>query len=130
MAPSLHQSLLTVSDLETSVAFYEDVIGLETTQEKETNVEFETGQCTLVLEEDFDEDVLEAFGLSEPGDVRGEGVIVAIEVDDADDVDEIHQRAEDEGVTVRMEPKDVSWGRRMMLLADPDEYTIEISSPL
>lgn len=41
-------------------------------------MEFETGRATLVLEEDFDPDVFDAFGLDDPGDDRGNGVIVAV----------------------------------------------------
>lgn len=130
MPPSLHQSLLMVTDLDASTAFYRDVVGLEPAQLEAGNVEFDTGQCTLVLEEDFDEAVLEAFGLSEPGDERGAGVIVAVEVDGTGDVDAACDRAEAAGATVRMGPREVSWGRRMALLADPDDYTVEVSAPL
>jgi len=130
MSPSLHQSLLMVTDLDESTAFYEDVVGLETDRVEEGNVEFATGESTLVLESDFDPEVLDAFGLDEPGDERGRGVIVAIEVEGPEEVDAVCERAQAAGETVRMEPTDVDWGRRMALLADPDDYTIEISAPL
>lgn len=130
MTPSLHQSLLMVADLDESVSFYTDVVGLEPDEVAEGNVEFETGQATLVLEEDFDREVLDAFGLDDPGDERGSGVIVAIEVGSPDAVDAVAERAEAADETVRMGPTDVDWGRRMALLADPDGYTLEISAPL
>ena len=130
MTPTLHQTLLMVSDLEASVAFYRDLVGLAPAEVNDSNVEFDTGDCTLVLEEDFDQEVLDAFGLDEPGDERGRGVIVAIGVEDPDAVDAVCDRVADAGETVRMEPTDVDWGRRMALLADPDEYTVEISAPL
>lgn len=130
MAPSLHQSLLMVRDLDRSMAFYTDLIGLESDRIKDDNAEFETGQATLVLEEDFDPEILDAFGLDQPGDARGSGVIVAIEVADPDAVDAVCERVADAGETVRMEPTDVDWGRRMALVSDPDGYTLEISAPL
>lgn len=130
MPPSLHQSLLMVTDLEVSIEFYEDVLGLEVDEVGEGNAEFATGQATLVLEEDFDQDVLDAFGLDDPGDERGSGVIVALDVDSPDRVDAVCERVEDAGETVRMEPSDVDWGRRMALVADPDGYTVEVSAPL
>lgn len=129
MPPSLHQSLLMVTDLDASTEFYRDVVGLDPDQVEEGNVEFATGECTLVLEEDFDREVLDAFGLSEPGDERGDGVIVAVEVESPEEVDAVCDRAETAGATVRMEPREVSWGRRMALLADPDDYTVEVSAP-
>lgn len=129
MAPSLHQSLLMVSDLDASVAFYRDVIGLDVSQKKESNVEFETGESTLVLEEDFPDDVLEDFGLPHPGEDRGNGVIVVLDVDTPEHVDDTIERIGDAGYEIRMEPRDVPWGRRMALVADPDRYTVEISAP-
>ena len=119
-----------VTDLDASTAFYRDVVGLAPDAVEEGNVEFATGECTFVLESDFDQEVLDAFGLDDPGDDRGRGVLVAVEVDDADAVDEAHRRAEEAGVDVRMEPRDVSWGRRMAILADPDGYAVEVSAPL
>lgn len=130
MTPSLHQSLLMVTDLEQSLEFYREVIELEPSQINDSNVEFDTGQATLVLEEDFDREVLDAFGLDEPGNDRGKGAITAIEVASPASVDEICRRATEAGSTVRMEPTDVDWGRRMALLSDPDGYTIEISTPI
>ena len=78
---TLHQSLLMVRDLDASTGFYRDIVGLDTDAVEEGNVEFAAGDCTLVLESDFDREVLDAFGLDEPGDHRGRGVMVAVEVD-------------------------------------------------
>ncbi|MFH5801688.1 VOC family protein [Haladaptatus sp. CMAA 1911] len=130
MLPSLHQSLLMVTDLTASTAFYEDIVGLETDRVEEGNVEFTTGEGTLVLEEDFDPEVLDAFGLDDPGDDRGKGVIVALDVGTPDDVDAVCERASEAGDVVRTGPMDVDWGRRMALLSDPDGYTIEVSASL
>ncbi|WP_227379831.1 VOC family protein [Haladaptatus halobius] len=128
MIPSLHQSLLMVTDLDASTAFYEKIIGLETDRVAEGNVEFATGEATLVLEEDFDPEVLDAFGVDAPGDDRGSGVILAIDIGTPEAVDTVCERATEAGYSVRMEPTDVDWGRRMALLSDPDDYTIEVSA--
>lgn len=117
-----------VTDLDASTAFYEDIVGLETDRVEEGNVEFATGEGALVLEADFDPDVLDAFGLEDPGDERGSGVIVAIDVGVPEAVDAACKRATEVGEIVRMEPTDVEWGRRMALLSDPDGYTIEVSA--
>lgn len=116
-----------VTDLNDSTAFYEGVIGLEPDHVGDGSVEFETGRATLVLEEDFDPDVLDAFGLDDPGDDRGSGVIVAVGVENPEEVDAVCERSTAEAV--RLEPTDVDWGRRMALLTDPDGYTIEVSAP-
>lgn len=119
-----------VTDLDQSLEFYQEIIGLTPSQVKDSNVEFDTGQATLVLEEDFDREVLNAFGLDEPDDSRGQGTITAIEVESSALVDDICSRAIEAGMTVRMDPTDVDWGRRMALLSDPDGYTVEVSTPI
>jgi catechol 2,3-dioxygenase-like lactoylglutathione lyase family enzyme len=126
MAGDLAETFLMVSDIEESVSFYTDVIGLELTK-WDGDARFDTGGATLVLEEDFDEEVLAGFGLEPPGESRGDGVIVVLEVDDPD---EIAARAADHDYEVVSEPRDVDWGRRMCLLADPDGYMLEVSKPL
>lgn len=126
----LHQSLLTVSDIEKSRSFYENVIGLQPSTTEGRSTEYATGECTLVLEPDFPERVRQNFGLRNPTQSRGPGVIIAISVDTAEEVDEVFQRAGEHDSTIRMEPTEVSWGRYMMLLADPDDYTIEVSTEI
>jgi uncharacterized glyoxalase superfamily protein PhnB len=126
MSPVVHQTYLMVRDVKESVEFYRDVVGLETKDVTEDRAKFDTGECTLVLEEDFDEPVLTEFGLEPPGEERGSGVIIVVEVDD---VDAIHERAERADADVRMAPKTVEWGRRMCLVADPNGYVLEISRP-
>ena len=126
MTGDLAETFLMVSDIEESVAFYTDVVGLDITKQ-DGEVRFDTGAATLVLEEDFDEDVLAGFGLEPPGEHRGDGVIVVIEVDDPD---EIAERAHEHGAEVLSEPRDVDWGRRMCLISDPDGYVLEVSKPL
>ena len=127
MKRQMTQTYLMVTDVEESRAFYEEVLGLETTSVAPDRVKFDTGPATLVLEEDFDEAVLSAFGLEPPGDSRGDGVVVVIEVDD---VDGIYEMAVDAGATALIEPRDVDWGRRLFLLEDPDGYVLEISRPV
>lgn len=118
-----------VTDLTSSVEFYRDIIGLTLDQVNDSNVEFDTGESTLVLEEDFDGDVLDDFGLTRPSDPRGEGVIVALDVDTPEDVDAIVDRVADAAFSVNMQPRDVPWGRRMALVEDPDGYVVELSAP-
>jgi catechol 2,3-dioxygenase-like lactoylglutathione lyase family enzyme len=126
----LTQVFLMTSDLTRSRAFY-DALGFEVAAEGSRSVEFDTGAARLKLEADFDPDTLSAFGLSPPGDSRGDGVVVVVEVPDAD---ELAERAEDataaHGGEVLAGPRDVDWGRRLLLVSDPDGYTLELSQPL
>lgn len=123
----LAQTYLLVSNVEESVAFYEDVFGLGLEERSGTKATFETGSCELVVEEDFEEDAFAAFGLRPPGDDRGRGVFVVLDVDD---VDAVHERAVERGASVPAEPRTVDWGRRICLIEDPDGYVIEVGRPL
>lgn len=127
MARTLDQTFLMVSDVEQSVLFYEETLGLDVLERGDRSAEFDTGKCTLVVEEDFDAEVLAGFGLEPPGKDRGDGLIVVLQVDD---VDAIHREAENDGAEVLMEPREVDWGRKMCLIEDPDGYVLEISRPL
>lgn len=127
MTESLHQVYLMSPDLEASTRFCEEALGLTKTEEGDRSVAFETGQCTLKIEGDFDEETLAAFGLEPPGERRGDGVVIVIEVND---VAGTHDRAVEAGADVLMEPTEVSWGREMFLVASPAGYVFEVSRPV
>lgn len=127
MTQSLHQVYLMTPDLEASRRFYEEALGLPVAEEGERSVAFETGQCTLKVEQDFEADTLEAFGMEPPGDRRGDGAVVVIEVDD---VEARHDRAVAAGADVLLERTEVSWGREMFLVESPAGYVFEVSRPL
>ena len=127
MAPRLHQTFLMVSDIDRSTAFYRDALGLEVAERGERSTAFETGEAELMLEQDFSEEELAAFGLIPPGEQRGDGVIVVVEVED---VEAVHEQAVAAGADVVMEPTEVDWGREMFLVRDPDGYVLELSRPV
>lgn len=127
MTRTLHQNYLMVTDLEASIAFYRDALGLEPRDVTSGRAKFATGECSLVLEEDFDDAVLEEFGLEAPGDDRGAGVILVVEVADLERVaDDL--RAWDAEILTG--PREVEWGRELLLVTDPDGYLIEVSRPI
>lgn len=115
------------ADLEASVEFYEQSLGLTCTERGERSAAFDTGACTLKVERDFDESTLAAFGLSPPGDSRGDGVVVVLEVED---VDAVYETAVEHDADTLIEPRDVDWGRRLFLVRDPDGYVLEVSQPI
>lgn len=125
----LQQTYLMVNDLETTAEFYRDILDLQVYEKDETSIEFNTGSCRIKLECDFDEKTLAMFGLNPPGDNRGDGVIVVLNVDD---VDGVHDRIVDSTTPAEIlaKPQDVSWGRRVCLVEDPEGYIIELSHPI
>jgi uncharacterized glyoxalase superfamily protein PhnB len=102
-------------------------LGLSKTEAGSNSVSFDIGTCTLKIEGDFDRETLAAFGMEPPGESRGDGVVVVIEVDD---VEAIHERASQAGAEVLMEPREVDWGREMFLVRSPAGYVFEVSRPV
>jgi catechol 2,3-dioxygenase-like lactoylglutathione lyase family enzyme len=127
MTDTVHQVLLIVSDLEDSVHFYNDVLGLGADRIGEGSAEFQVNNQRLVLEEDFDEDIFDEFNLDPPGDVRGSGVIIGLDVSN---VTQRYEQITDSSSGGVLPPREVEWGRRICFIEDPDGYTIELSEPL
>lgn len=125
MAPRLHQTYLMTADLERSREFYETVLDLPVADEGENSVAFDTGECTLKIERDHDDEAFEAFGMEPPGDDRGRGLVIVVAVDD---VNAVYERAADHDVgEVLTEPRTTDWGRYLCMLRDPNGYVIEVS---
>lgn len=127
MAPQLHELYLMVSDLDRSVRFYRDTVGLQLAEHGQRSATFETGACPLKVEADFDEETLADFGLRPPGESRGDGAVLALEVAD---VHACYDHATAAGAETLIEPQEVSWGREMFLLKDPDGYVLELFEPI
>lgn len=127
----LTQTFLLVADLEESRQFYEGLLRLEPERVGESSVTYETGDCELKLQADFEPDVLEEYNLSPPPATgRGAGAILVLKV--AEPLRTIHQRlnqtrTESTGKSL-IEPRAVPWNGRMFLVEDPDGYVFEIRS--
>lgn len=124
----LDQTYLMVANLEAATEFYRDVLELNMHEKGENSIEFDTGSCRLKLEHDFDQETLAMFGLDSPGSNRGDGVIIVLDVDD---VDAIYERIMDSTTPAEVlaKPQDVSWGKRLCLVRDPEGYVLELSHP-
>ena len=123
----LHQVYLMTPDIEASTQFCTEALGLEQTYDGDRSVAFDTGTCELKFERDFDEETLAAFGMEPPGDNRGGGAVLVIEVDD---IEAAHERAQDAGATVLRTPMETSWDREMFLVQSPAGYVFEVSKPV
>jgi lactoylglutathione lyase len=125
MPSRLGYAILFVSDLDRSVAFYRDVIGLPFRFAADAYAEFATEGAKFAL---FPRRQLpELIGREAPEGVapwpQGE---VAFFVDD---VDAEHRRLREAGATVLAPPTDRPWGERTLHVADPDGNVVELTQP-
>ena len=116
-----------VKDLDKMVEFYRDVLGIDVKNGGEHYALFEHEGIELgffvrsMLPEFLEEEV------TYPSGVNGTFALT-IDVDDFLDVDDEYERLLDAGATPVAEPKDVPWGQRSSMIADPEGNMIEISS--
>jgi lactoylglutathione lyase len=113
----LGYAIVFVSDMQRSLVFYRDLLGLPVRFESSHWTELATEGATLALHLG-DEPAAERAGEGEaPGSCRP-GFHVA-------DLDALHQRLVAAGVTCKQEPKDV-FGSRVALYLDPDGLQISV----
>jgi len=125
MPSRLAYSILFAADLDRSIRFYRDVIGLPFKFSNESYAEFATEGAKFAL---FSRGHLpELIGQEVPPDEvpwpHGE---VAFFVEDPDAE---HERLRDAGVTVLAPPTDRPWGERTLHVADPDGNVVELTRP-
>ncbi|MEO8450644.1 MAG: VOC family protein [Gemmatimonadota bacterium] len=113
---------LTVKDIETSLAWYCDVLGFTIGQKFEREgrlraVSLKAGSVRILIGQDDG-----ARGLDR---VKGEGL--SLQITTAQSVDEVAKRAKEHGATLDSEPADM-WGARAFRLRDPDGFRLTISS--
>lgn len=121
MPRRLAYTILFVSDLERSIGFYRDVIGLPFRFANESYAEFSTEGAKFSL---FARSRLpELLGQEVPeGNVPQGEVAFFVE-----DVDAEYERLADGGVRVLAPPTDRVWGERTLHLADPDGNVVELT---
>lgn len=114
---------LTVTSLETSVAWYQEVLGFSINRRHERDgklfgVSLRAGAVELLLTQDD--------GKKGPERVRGEGF--SLQVTTEQSADELADQARAHGVVLETAPTTVPWGRRVFRLRDPDGFRWTISS--
>lgn len=115
---------LLVSDVSRSATFYETLLGMSR--------HFDSDWFVILTDPNLDG---VEFGLLArdshvvPDSARQApaGVMVTFVVDD---VDVIHERAKEQGLTVLQGPQDMFYGQRRMLVTDPDGTILDISAPV
>lgn len=114
--------ILYVGDLEASVAFYRDVVGLPHRFTDAGYAEFGTGATRLALYERRRAEWLTGQPVA-PGPA-GEIVFVV------EDVDAVADVLCDRGVPLLCGPADRSWGHRTVHVADPDGFVVEFAQEI
>jgi lactoylglutathione lyase len=114
---------LTVRDLETSLAWYRDVLGFSVDRKHEREgklmaVSLRAGEVRLLIGQDDG-----AKGLDR---VKGEGF--SLQLTTSADISELARGIQERGGVLESEPVDTPWGVRMFRLRDPDGFRFTISS--
>jgi len=116
-------AVLTVNDIEDSLAWYRDVLGFHVAQEmkldgKLAGVSLKAGAVEVLLtQDDFTK-----------GRERRKGVGFRLYCTTADEIDELAAAIEARGGVLSQPPKDQPWGVRDFGVTDPDGFQISIST--
>lgn len=118
---------LFVNDMQAMVAFYRDVLGMETDWNGEANANLNAGATRLIMygRDDFEKMVSHRFHY--PQGLNGT-VEIAFEMPSRADVDKEYKRIVAAGATSVLEPTDEPWGQRTCYVADPEGNLLEIGS--
>jgi lactoylglutathione lyase len=116
--------ILFVADLERSVVFYRDVIGVPFKLEGDGYVEFATGGARFGLYDRNRLGELTGHGPEAPGQPGGEVVFLV------GDVDAEAERLRAAGVAILKGPVDRAWGHRTLHLEDPDGFVVELAQEI
>jgi uncharacterized glyoxalase superfamily protein PhnB len=117
---------LAVKDIPTSLSFYNDVLGFETTftlPDDNGNIvhaSLKRGDVEIML------GLLDLTQAHNQG-ALGKGVLLYTTVADNEDVDALYEHAKRQGAQVTQEPVDQFWGHREWIVADPDGYLMAVS---
>jgi uncharacterized glyoxalase superfamily protein PhnB len=118
---------LTVQDVERSLSFYRDQLGLE----QDLGLRDETGGLFLAsVEVDDTVIMLTRADASTPQDPRRSGVRLTLLFERGHDIDALLQRLVAGGAMVCAPIGDRPWGHRDFTVFDPDGYHVTIARPL
>jgi lactoylglutathione lyase len=116
--------ILFVQDLERSVAFYRDVIGVPFRLEGDGYVEFATQGARFGLYDRSRLEELTGQGTEPPRAPGGEVVFLV------EDVDAEAARLRAAGATILTGPVDRAWGHRTLHVEDPDGFVVELAEEI
>jgi len=112
-------TILYVNDVESSIHFYQQVLGFPIKLRVESYVEFDTGDAI-----NSRQDVKEALGLPVPeANQMSQTFEIGFVVDD---VEQTIASMKEKGVSIIKEPAKKTWGQTVAYVSDPDGHFIEI----
>jgi catechol 2,3-dioxygenase-like lactoylglutathione lyase family enzyme len=115
-------TVLLCSDLQTTKAFYRDVMGFDIETERDSWVDFRVGDQRLSLRP-RGVSALNDDGIRERGSA---GVQLAFMVD-LTEIDRCHHMLRSRGVLILREPTDLpNWRHRTLFFKDPEDNVLEI----
>jgi catechol 2,3-dioxygenase-like lactoylglutathione lyase family enzyme len=122
-------SLITlgVKDLERSLRFYRDGLGLPTTGKADDGIIFfQTSGVTLALYpyEKLAKDVREGWMMERS---KFTGITIAHNVRTKEEVDQVMEQARKAGAKIEKPAADTFWGGYSGYFSDPDEYLWEVA---
>ena len=116
------------SDVERLAAFWEQVTGLPATRPVPVFAELRTPAGTIAIGAPATVAVL---GDAAPVPGQSDSVIVELRVDDVDTAREHVKRPRPQTVPeIVLEPTDMPWGNRSMILRDPDGGLVNLFTPV
>jgi lactoylglutathione lyase len=115
--------ILYVRDMDDSIAFYRDVIGLPFRFRQATYAEFATEGTKFALFERSAVPELIGRPVTEGGPT-GEVAFVV------DDVDAEAARLAAAGIRILSHPTDRPWGHRTVYMLDPDDHVVELAQEI
>ena len=118
---------ITCKELEASIRFYEEAVGLAVVQKYEHDGKvvgaiISAGDIRIVLNQDDGK-----LGWDR---IKGQGLYLQINVAAIADVDAAAARIKAAGGTLLNEPADRAWGVRMFQFKDLDGFKLGVSTPL
>ena len=116
--------ILFVADLERSIAFYRDVLGLSFKLHGDGYAEFATRGTRFGLYDRNRLGELTGHGPGVPNSPGGEVVFLV------GDVDAEAERLRAAGVAILTGPVDRAWGHRTVHLEDPDGFVVELAQEI
>jgi lactoylglutathione lyase len=118
--------ILYVENLQETIRFSRDLLGLPIKMEAGTYIELETGGTTLSF--NTRESGREITGLPIPDGKRNEQTFELGLV--TEDVRGTVETLKSEGVAILLEPTEKPWGQVVAYVEDPDGHYIEICTPI
>jgi uncharacterized glyoxalase superfamily protein PhnB len=121
-ADALYPSL-TVSDLQKSLAWYRDVLGLEVEREMARDgvvraIAMRAGAVRFLINQDD----------GAKGHNRARGGCMSMNIATHQSVDAVAAHIKAHGGSLLTEPADMPWGMRVFRVADPDGYLFAVSA--